>query len=278
MASVSTRFGLPAAGFQNVDASGRHGEYGLYLDAMALVLRDDKHRGFAALDVRPGHRILDVGCGTGSDACDLAQLAAPGGQVVGVDASTELVGEARRRAVAADLGVEFYVTDAHHLPFAAASFDCARADRVFQHLTDPRRALAEMVRVVRPGASIGLTDPDWGALAVDAPDVATTRAIVDFFCHSTIRHGWSGRRLAGLCKEAGLLDVNVEARPIMLHALGPFVVMVGLSTILTQVVEARVVSAEAARIWLASLETADQEGRFLACNFIWQVTARKPSP
>ena len=95
-----------------------------------------------------GHagRLLDVGCGTGDDTRALPVRS------VGLDASAAMIGEAARR------GGAFVRGDAHALPFADATFDGCRADRTLQHLADPERALAEMVRVTRPGGRVVVVD------------------------------------------------------------------------------------------------------------------------
>ena len=96
-----------------------------------------KLKTFALLDVHEGDTILEVGCGTGEDAQTLARLVGDNGRVVGVDSSTSVIGKARARAAGLDLPVEFVVGDAERLEFADGTFDCCRADRVFQHLSDP---------------------------------------------------------------------------------------------------------------------------------------------
>src|SRR6266581_4620497 len=118
--------------------------------------------------IRPGHAVLDVGCGAGDDLRSLAQLVGPTGRVVGVDNSETMLQEARERT--RGLPVECHTGDAHHLDFAADSFDSCRAERVLQHVEEPFQAFAEFVRVVRPGCRVVVADPDYGTLMVDATD------------------------------------------------------------------------------------------------------------
>jgi ubiquinone/menaquinone biosynthesis C-methylase UbiE len=61
--------------------------------------------------------------------------------------------------------VEFILTDADRLAFADSSFDASLADRTFQHLADPHRALAEMVRIARLGPRLVTVDPEHDTLA-----------------------------------------------------------------------------------------------------------------
>lgn len=118
--------------------------------------------------LRPGIRMLDVGCGPGSITLGLAGHVAPG-EIVGVDLQPAQVEQAR--ALAAECGVtnvRFETADVYDLPFPDGSFDAAFAHAVLMHVREPVRALAEIRRVLRPGGVVGLRDPD-GAARLHVP-------------------------------------------------------------------------------------------------------------
>jgi SAM-dependent methyltransferase len=132
-----------------------------------------------------------------------------------------MVEEAARRGLA-----RVVVADAHALPFEAATFDGAWADRVFQHLADPVAALAEMARVVKPGGRIVVADPDYATQVVSVPDQTLADRVLRVR-ERAIRNGTLAHRMAQLFAEAGLADIHVEAVPVVLrdpqrldHALG----------------------------------------------------------
>jgi SAM-dependent methyltransferase len=94
--------------------------------------------------VRPGQRVLDVGCGPGALTAELvARVGASA--VTAVDPSEPFVAAARER----NPGVEVLRASAEHLPFPALTFDVALAQLVVHFMADPRRGLAEMARVTR---------------------------------------------------------------------------------------------------------------------------------
>ncbi len=93
-----------------------------------------------------GRALLDVGTGTGRAAL---ALAARGALVTGVDASSEMLEVARRRAAAAGLAVTFVQGDAHGLDFPDRAFDAVTCLRVLMHTPDWRQSLAELCRVSR---------------------------------------------------------------------------------------------------------------------------------
>ena len=128
-----------------------------------LTIRFDRLR---ALGLRPGSRVLDVGAGFGRHAYELARR---GMRVVAVDqAAGEVEGtrdtfEAMVEAGEIPAGRVTGVLrgDATRLPFVGASFDAVITSEVLEHITDDTGALAEMIRVLRPGGTFAATVPAW---------------------------------------------------------------------------------------------------------------------
>lgn len=206
-------------GFSDVDATGASGEYASLLDAIRAqpAVREWKERTFAALAPRPGAVLLDLGCGTGEDVLALAGLVAPGGRAIGVDASAEMVAEARRRAAGTGTGsaVEFVHCDAHALALPDDAVDGARVERVLQHLDDPGRAVAELARAVRPGGRVVAAEPDWGTFVIDSDD-AEIAAVVSAAAARRLRSSGVGRTLRRLFLEAGLEQVELTTRALII--------------------------------------------------------------
>ena len=113
-----------------------------------------------------GMDVLDVGCGVGSIALDLAPRIAPG-RVVGIDADPEQIQVARRSAAERNIeNAEFQVASVYELPFEEASFDAAYANAVLIYVPDRVRALAEMRRVLRAGGVAAVSDDDLGTIVM----------------------------------------------------------------------------------------------------------------
>jgi len=108
-----------------------------------------------------GEQVLDVACGTGLVSLAAARAVGPGGQVVGVDLSGQMVSAAAGRAQEqGQLNTRFARMDAEQLELPAASFDAALCSLGLMYLPDPMQALDEMRRVLRPGGRLGLAV--WG--------------------------------------------------------------------------------------------------------------------
>lgn len=203
--------------FGRIDQSGDPNYFIRFLDEACAQqsFQAYKKRSYELLELAPGQRVLEVGCGTGDDARDIAHLVGPTGHVVGLDNSQAMIAEAKHRAAGIRLPLEFQVGDAMHMTYADASFDAVRADRSFMHIPDPVKALAEMVRVTRPGGRVLVYEVDFETVTIDAPDRALARRVVNAWCDG-FRDGWLGRRMPRLLADAGLAGLVVEPMTLIL--------------------------------------------------------------
>jgi SAM-dependent methyltransferase len=155
------------------------------------------------LRLTSGERLLDVGCGLGEAALALGEDLGEHGEVVGIDASEQMLVVARHNARTARCRVRFTVGDAHALDEPDHSFDAGRSERTLQWLADPAAAVAELVRVVRPGGRISLIDTDWSTFTIDVGDDALAVLIRDAMRVERNRPSNVGRRLHELAAAAG---------------------------------------------------------------------------
>ncbi len=163
--------------------------------------------------LRPGQDLLDIGCGPGTLTCDLAGSVSPG-RVVGIDASSDVIDEARR--VAAGVGLSsaaFEVADLFALPFADDSFDVVHAHQVLQHVGDPVAALREMGRVCRPGGHVACRDSDYPAMTFTPGDPDLDRALAAYGTLTRVNGAnWdAGRLLLGWTRAAGFSEIAASA-------------------------------------------------------------------
>ena len=163
------------------------------------------------LAVAPGARVLDVGCGAGDVLLDLAGVVGESGAAVGVDTSESMLAAARSRADAAGIAATFMVCDAEALDFEDGSFDIARSERTLQWVADPVRAVAEMVRVTRPGGRVCVIDTDWATLTVDHPSPEAAARFFDGLARLRGDQTIVGRRLVNLLRDAEVDAVEAAA-------------------------------------------------------------------
>jgi SAM-dependent methyltransferase len=159
------------------------------------------------LGLTSGDRLLDVGCGLGEAALALAEDLGDRGAVVGVDTSEQMLRVARINARSAPSRVRFTVGDASSLDEPDDSFDAARSERTLQWLADPAAAVAEMVRVVRPGGRVSLIDTDWSTFTIDVGDDVLAALVHDAMRTERHRPSNIGRRLHDLARAAGCVSL-----------------------------------------------------------------------
>jgi demethylmenaquinone methyltransferase/2-methoxy-6-polyprenyl-1,4-benzoquinol methylase len=108
----------------------------------------------AASGVRAGSSVLDCATGTGDLALAFKRAVGPTGRVVGTDFNADMLSYAPAKAQQRGLDVAFEVADAMNLPYADATFDAASISFGIRNVDDPRVALADMARVVKPGGKV----------------------------------------------------------------------------------------------------------------------------
>jgi SAM-dependent methyltransferase len=165
---------------------------GRYSRPLAMAL-------LAQTGIRPGHRVLDVGCGSGLLTAAIADVVGRD-HVVAVDPARPFA-EAVREAVTGSVAI----AEAEHLPFADRAFDASLAQLVVHFMTDPVSGLMEMARVTRIGGEVAVNVWDHGGAA--GPLATFWRAVRDLDPDAPDESALPGVRagdLADLCRKAGL--------------------------------------------------------------------------
>lgn len=134
-----------------------------YDPLIATTLREGKFkkRLVEQAQIKPGHHVLDLGCGTATLTIMLKR-ACPKATVIGLDGDSEALGIARKKIAAAGVEVALHEGMAFALPFAPQSFDRVVSSLVFHHLRteDKRRTFEKVHELLRPGGELHIAD--WG--------------------------------------------------------------------------------------------------------------------
>jgi ubiquinone/menaquinone biosynthesis C-methylase UbiE len=157
-------------------------------------------------------RVLDAGCGTGEVISRVARLF-PDASFVGIDLDEAHLERARAKNAALGNRVRFQRGDALHLPFPDAQFQLALSRHVLQAVSDARRALTEMVRVLVPGGRLHLLAEDYGMLWCHPTDLDSD----GFWQRIPNRYGPAvgcdlhvGRKMFTHLTDLGLTDIQVD--------------------------------------------------------------------
>ncbi len=194
-------------------AAGHDWALPLY-DPLVKLLGADKARR-ALLDqavVQPMHRVLDVGCGTGSLVALIKQIY-PDVDVVGLDPDPKALARAERKAARVPASIRFDLGSSDALPYTDASFDQVFSSFMFHHLRPDQRGktLREILRVLQPGGSLHLLD-------FERPAAAAGRLARRL--HSS-RHldGNSAQRVLALLRQAGFVSLRKVMTGAMVFGL-----------------------------------------------------------
>lgn len=159
--------------------------------------------------LRPGARILDVGCGPGTITADLARRVAPG-QVIGVDRAPAAVAAAE--PMTGEDNLTFRTGDVYTLD-VGAQFDVVHAHQVLQHLADPVAALVEMRRVCATDGVVGVRESDYRGMVWYPEEPALDRWMDLYQAVARVNGGEpdAGRRLYAWARAAGFSEVTPSA-------------------------------------------------------------------
>ena len=173
--------------------------------------------------LKPGERVIDVGCGSGATAIAFAREVAPSGHVLGVDISGPMLARARQSAPK-DLSIDFVLADATVYPFEPASFDVLASRFGVMFFADPALSFANMRKALRPSGRLAFAcwrEPRENPffMAPLRPPTSTCRS-----CRSRGRKIPGRLRLprrrasAGFSTRQALRGVEMEPCPLLLDA------------------------------------------------------------
>ena len=198
---------IPALGYRRLTP--------VYDPLIRWVMREGrfKNRLIHQADVRPGMRVLDLGCGTGTLAI-MVKRRQPTAEIVGLDPDPEMLDRARSKADRAGVEIKFDQGFASDLPYLDRSFDRVLSSMMTHHLTPDmkQQAFTEVLRVLRPGGQFHIVD-------FGPARNPTMRVMATIMRRLEQTEDNFAGRLPGILIEAGFHEVREAGA--MATALGP---------------------------------------------------------
>jgi SAM-dependent methyltransferase len=242
-------------------------------------------RALEALAPRPGESVLDIGCGGGETALELARAVAPDGTVLGIDLSGAVLAFARRAAKGCER-VRFVQADAQVYPFEPASFDAAFSRFGVMFFADPAAAFINIRRCLRPNGRLAFVC--WRALEENLLDILPLTAASAHLppqpAHDPDAPGpfafANPDRVRRILKAAGFEEIEITAHDELVGSGGLETMLAvcsrvgALGKILRENPELRAAALPAVRSALAAYDGPDGV-RLNAAT--WVVTARAPA-
>lgn len=222
----------------------------------------------------PGERVLDVGCGPGLLAAEIAARVGPGGAVRGIDRSDSMVDIARDNAAGlAHAGFE--QGSATDLPVPDAAFDVVTCTQVLEYVDDVPAALAEFRRVLRPGGRVAIVDTDWESCVWASGDDARMRRVIEAW-NLHCPHPHLPRSLASWLIDAGFEAPTVEVLPLVAVGRAAGTYGAGMIDVIARYVTSTgTLDAQTVDTWRDDLAQREADGRsFFAVSRFLFVAAR----
>lgn len=211
-----------------------------------------------------GEHILDIGCGPGLLAHDLALEVGPGGRVTGVDKDPAMLDLARRRC--AELPqVDLLEGEATDLPATNSTLDAVTCAQVLLYVEDVERAIATMHRVLKPGGRAVIVETDWRSLVLSSAAPELTETMITAWDRAVASPNLPVR-LGPLLRARGFAAVRVEAFPVLSTHCRTGGYAAGMAEHLARTArENGSVTTEQSARWLKDLERLDAEGAYFFC-------------
>lgn len=183
------------------------------LALQAQVLNPLTESLLARAGLKPGMRVLDLGCGVGDVAMIAARIVGPTGHVTGIDVDEGAVEIARSRASALD-GASLTFNQANVIDYVAEEpFDAVIGRHILIHTKDPSAVLRQAITQVRPGGVIAFQEYDLSRYYPNTPEKPlyerTFQLLIDFF--KRVTHADIGIRLFSMFHDAELAKVQSRA-------------------------------------------------------------------
>jgi SAM-dependent methyltransferase len=225
---------------------------------------EQRARTRAIVAPRTGERGLDIGCGFGLLACELARDVGPTGRIMGVDAVPDMIiaCEERARHDAVTGRTEFRQADPEAVPASSGSFDFVTAMQVYEYMADVERGLAEACRVLKPRGRLAVLDTDWESCVWHASDRDRTARVLRAW-EQRFAHAHLPARLPELLRHAGFVVRSVTLIPVVNIELSEHTYSPGMIDVVARFVANRggISEDEAAR-WAEDVRSQAARGEY----------------
>jgi arsenite methyltransferase len=263
----------PAAGFLGFDEKEARRVEALYQTPDVVAQRE---RVLDVLSLKAGEQVVDLGCGPGLLALQMAERVGSRGVIQCIDASESMVAIARRRC-AAIKWVEPRVGDVAALPYSEGAFEAGVCTQVYEYVPDIDRALAELYRVLKPGGRAVVIDTDWESCVWHSSDPARMRRMIEAWDRHC-PHPHLPRTLGRRMRAAGFAPPRVEVITLLNDRYHPDTYSVGVIPLLAAYAKKHdLLPREEADAWVSDLQALGQRGEYFFSLGRYLFSASKPA-
>lgn len=233
---------------------------------------EQRTRTRVALAPRAGDHVVDVGCGPGHLACELAEAVGESGLVTAVDTSEDMLAIAEARAERDGVAARMRVLhgDAVRLPLPDAAVDAAVSVQVMEFVPDVVAGLRELRRVLSPGGRLVLVDTDWRSCVWHTDDRERTERVLRAW-EAFPAHPHLPERLPRLLRETGFAAPTIDIVPIINVDVSVDTYSLGMARTIAQFAASNGLPAEEADAWERDVRRQGERGTyfFSLCRYLF---------
>lgn len=244
-----------------------------YLKRTYEFLKQIKEQSYTPFTTLSGGKIVDVGCGIGQDAANLAQIC-PQCTVLGLDHDPELIAKAKASAPALS-NLSFATSDAATLPFRDGEIAGLRNERLIQHLQAPEMVYREFYRVLKPGAPAVFVDTDWGSMCMYNGNKGIREKLQHFMSRIRVPHGEAAAELADYLYPIGFTNISVKLFPLVSHNYTLAAELLQIDTALKQMADTGTLTDEERVQFVKEQQVATEKGSFAGSVNLVMIVAHK---
>ena len=216
------------------------------------------------LNLRPGERALELGCGGGHYTHEAARFVGPTGRVCAIDISPDQVAVAQARC--AELAwVECREADIAAPPYGDGEFDVVFAVQALEYLADLDGALRHVHRMLRPGGRLIVVATDWSSAVWHSENAPRMQRVLTAWAPHTPCRDLPGI-LAARLRRAGIQPLRQTAIPILNSSYNPASFSYWVAQVIKPfVVSRRNLTEEEAQAWFDELAKLEENGAYFFC-------------
>ncbi|MBY0272314.1 MAG: methyltransferase domain-containing protein [Alphaproteobacteria bacterium] len=261
--------------FANLDMSENADYLIKSMDVMSSLesIKAIKYRALDSMCLRPGDRVLEVGCGHGEDAEALGAIVGDTGSVIAIDASKRMIDEAAQRSTQSN--VEYLQTDAYDLNYSDHIFSACHADRLLVSHEDYRGLFKEILRLIKQNGVVCFTDVD--ALSIILTPFNFITKIILEQIHKSFVNPYMGRILPELFIENGLREIKIIPETSMIRSFETLSEIFQFSQVADSAIEEGKLTRDLSSQWFKEMYQAEKEEKFLYCVTFFTVLGKIPN-
>ncbi len=216
------------------------------------------------LSVKPGEKILDVGCGVGFLSYEIALLTGDYGKVFGIDKNSDMILHSNKRCK--KLGnTKFSKANADDLPFKEGFFDAACCTQVLLYVNDIAKVIKGIKRILKPTGRIIIVETDWRGVVINSDYDSITRKIFSAW-DATVPSPNLPVRLSSILLNHGFCGIDIKPIPILNTEYTSNQFSHGMIKWITRnALKKGAITKEQSEIWLDDLDDKGEKGNYFFC-------------